>query len=163
MRRILYYFETVLIFTLIWVVLNEKADLIRIVTGIGVSFIAIFFTNYYLLLEDYRTSYTIDILSILKYFVFLAFQIYKSGISSIRVIINGDGKVKITEFESILSDDLPLCLLANAITLTPGTVTIDKMNHKLKILHFDLTDDDSETERYSVLYKFESILKRKVE
>ncbi len=157
----MHYLELVFIFTLIWVVLNEKADLVRIISGAIISAGTIFFTNYYLLFEDYKRSYSIPLQSFIQYLGFLFIQIYKSGIAAIRIIIKGDGKVKITEYESKLSDELTLCLLANAITLTPGTVTIDKSGRKLYILHFDITDDSSGKRHDHALPVFEKILSRR--
>ncbi|MBF7097082.1 Na+/H+ antiporter subunit E [Alkalibacter mobilis] len=137
MKKITGYFSMIFIFTLIWIILNEKAGATQIVTGLILSIFSIFFANYYLLEEEYVDHYSLNIKSVIKYLVYLIFQIYKSGFSAIGKIIKKEYDVRISEYTSCLNDELSICLLANAITLTPGTVTIDKNGSKLKILSFE--------------------------
>lgn len=161
MRKFLANVETIFFFTLIWVILNEKASLSTIITGVVLSFCAILFTNRYLLLGDYKRSYSIGLFQLIHYFIFLVYQIYKSGMSSIPIILSSKHKVQIVEYESDLTNDLAICMLANAITLTPGTVTIDKSGNKLHILQFDLSDGKQENTDFKVLHQFEKILSRR--
>lgn len=158
MRKLLANTETILFFTFIWVILNEKADLSTCITGAALSLLAILFTNHYLLLDDYKRTYSIGLFQILRYFIFLLYQIYKSGIATIRTVFNKQPAAHIVEYESKLTNDLAICMLANAITLTPGTVTIDKAGSKLFILQFE--QEKSETD-FKVLHQFEDILERR--
>jgi multicomponent Na+:H+ antiporter subunit E len=130
----------IFVFTAMWIILNEKAGPMQIISGIGFSVLSIFFVNYYLLDDDYIDSYFLNPVSLLKYLFYLVFQIYKSGISAIFKISKGESAVKIIKYDSCLNKELAVCLLANAITLTPGTVTIDKTKNQLSILCFQ--DDE---------------------
>ncbi|MDW7657420.1 MAG: Na+/H+ antiporter subunit E [Bacillota bacterium] len=124
-------------FTLIWVILNEKLGWQQIVTGCILSLAVLAFTNSQLLMEDYRHIYSIRLFTLIRYFIYLIAQIYKSGFTAIARIIRGHDAVQFNDFESTLDDDLSLTLLANAITLTPGTVTVDLNRHVLKVLSFE--------------------------
>ncbi|MPW25746.1 hypothetical protein GC105_08080 [Alkalibaculum sp. M08DMB] len=159
MKKVINYTTMIVIFTILWVILNESATLFQILIGIIVSIIAIYFTNSYLLLDDYIAYYYVKTFVLIKYLIYLIFQIYKSGISSIGQIIRGDSKVIIIEYESCLNDELSICLLANAITLTPGTVTIDKKGNALKILCFEGNNEIKDAFDVEVCSKFEQILK----
>jgi len=159
MKKILNYLLMISVFTALWIVLNEKAGLQQIVSGIILSFIALAFTNYYLLLDDYQELYYVKTSVLLNYFMYVVIQIYKSGFSSIGKIIKGDHEVKIIEYESCIDDELLVCLLANAITLTPGTVTIDKSGNKLKILCFETYEEYGNTVGANVCTQLEEILK----
>lgn len=161
MKKFSSYLMIVFIFTLIWIILNEKLNLFTVLTGAGISVIAVFFTSCYLLLEDYKVAFSFSALSIIRYIIYLLIQIYKSGIASIRIILKGDTNAVITEYKTSLTDDLSICLLATAITLTPGTVTVDKVDHTLKILHFDLPEDAPGASIKSGLTELEDILKRR--
>ncbi|MFZ7131754.1 MAG: Na+/H+ antiporter subunit E [Eubacteriales bacterium] len=137
MKKFLYRSEMIIVFTIVWIILNEKAEMFSIITGIMISILVLFFTEYYLLLDDYILSYHIKPFLALKYIGYLIYQIYKSGIISIAKIIKANHEVKIIQYKTTLESDLSICLFASAITLTPGTVTIDKSDNILKILYLD--------------------------
>lgn len=133
----------VFVFTGFWLILNESLALSQILTGLLLSTVSLLFTNRYLLECDYLVTYAIKPGVLLHYAMYLFVQIYLSGFSAILKIIKGEDAVKIIEYETCLSNDLGICLLANAITLTPGTVTIGKNGRLLQILAFQ--DENSFT------------------
>lgn len=136
MKRIIHTLVLVFIFTGIWLVLNESLALSQILIGLFFSALALLFTNRYLLEDDYLGAYAIKPEVILRYSLYLFIQIYQSGFFAILKIIKGEDTVKIIEYETCMSNELGICLLANAITLTPGTVTIGKNGRLLQILAF---------------------------
>jgi multicomponent Na+:H+ antiporter subunit E len=136
MKKMVRTLVLVIIFTGIWLVLNESMSLSQILTGLFFSAVSLLFTNRILLENDYRNTYAIKPEVLLHYAMYLFVQIYRSGFSAILKIIKGEDTVKIIEYETCISNDLGICLLANAITLTPGTVTIGKNGRQLQILAF---------------------------
>ena len=126
-----------LIFTLIWVILNEKLGWEQLLTGFFLSLAVLAFTNSQLLLDDYCRLYSVRFVVLLRYFFYLIILIYRSGFTAIARIIKGHDAVQMITYQSTLDDDLSLTLLANAITLTPGTVTVDLDQQMLQILRFD--------------------------
>lgn len=160
MKKLINYFYLILFFTGIWIVLSESARLFDILSGLFFSIIAIFFSNQYLLKSDYLDSYRIKSSVLFNYGWYLFLQIYSSGLSAILKIIKGDDAVKIIDYKTCISDDLGISLLANAITLTPGTVTIDKEGRHLKILSFQDESSFSASREGQTCSKYELILRR---
>lgn len=147
----------ILVFTIVWVILNEKAELGVVLSGVIFSAIALFLTDFFLLEQHYADAYSLRPLVVIAYLAYLVLQIYKSGFSTIMVILRRKSHVEIFDYVSTLEDDLAVCLLANSITLTPGTVTADKRGNRLKILTFE-TPGEEKTEGYG-FEAFEKLLK----
>lgn len=159
MKKARSYGILILLFTLIWIILNEKAGPMEILSGICFSVISILFTNYYLLETDYATAYFIRLPVFFQYSMYVIIQIYKSGFSAIKKIIKGEDAVKIIEYETCITDELAICLLANAITLTPGTVTITKEGSHLQILSFADETAFTDSSDGKTCSKYEKILR----
>ncbi|WKY48851.1 Na+/H+ antiporter subunit E [Eubacteriaceae bacterium ES3] len=130
------YFGDILLFTIIWILLNGKFNFLLLVSGIIISILALYFTNKVLLGKSYSEYYHLPLIPIFQYLIYLIFQIFKSGFTSIPKVLKGNCRVKIVDYHTSLDSNLAISLLANAITLTPGTVTIDKNGNCLSILCF---------------------------
>lgn len=146
-----------LIFMGMWVILNEKAGPTVFLSGLVFSAVALFVTDFFLLEDRYARRYSLRPITVLRYLFVLLFQIYKSGFSAIPKIIKGNSNIQIAVYQSRLTDELAVCLLANSITLTPGTVTLEKNKDQLKVLAF--LEEDSMGSRPLDFKEFESILK----
>ncbi|WP_373483593.1 Na+/H+ antiporter subunit E [Acetobacterium sp.] len=136
MKKMVRTLVLIFVFTGIWLILNESLAFSQILIGLFFSAISLLFTNRYLLENDYLDAYAIKPEVLLHYAMYLFVQIYRSGFSAIFKIIKGEDAVKIIEYETCMRNELGICLLANAITLTPGTVTIGKNGRLLQILAF---------------------------
>ncbi len=121
--------------TIFWLLLNEELRVLQVIMGLGGGTIALMFVERYLLSKEYRVFYTIPFTNFLGYLLVLIFQIYVSGLKAIYYIFSKGVKVEIAKYESDLENDFFLCLLAISITLTPGTVAVDKSGRNLQILH----------------------------
>ncbi len=73
---------------------------------------------------------------------FLLIEIYKAGFATVKMTITGKVNPGIIDIKTDLEDDYSISILANSITLTPGTVTIDKTDNNLKVLWLDVKTDD---------------------
>ena len=67
------------------------------------------------------------------------------------------GIVKVT---TILKTDLAKTFLANSITLTPGTLTIDVIGSNMYIHCINIRTENPEEETAIILRRFENILKK---
>ncbi len=94
-----------LLFSVIWVILNEKIGWEQIVTGLVLSLAALAITDSQLLLSDYTWVYRINPLRLLSYAAVLLGQIYASGFSAIARIIRGRDDTDIVRYETALDDD----------------------------------------------------------
>ena len=109
---------------------------------------------------DYLDVYAIKPEVLLHYSLYLFIQIYQSGFSAILKIIKGEDAVKIINYETCMRNELGICLLANAITLTPGTVTIGKNGRLLQILAFQDENTFTDITEGKSCSPYEMILRR---
>ena len=110
MKKTIHTLVLVLIFTGIWLVLNESLAFSQILIGLFFSAVSILFTNRYLLEDDYLDAYAIKPEVLLHYSLYLFIQIYQSGFSAILKIIKGEDAVKITNYETCMRNELGICL-----------------------------------------------------
>jgi multicomponent Na+:H+ antiporter subunit E len=157
-RKFLHYIKTIIFLTVFWIAINEEITFIQVVSGTVLSFIAILCTEKYLLKQDYKKLYSFSIKNFIKYLAYLFVQIYVSGVSAIYRMLTHKINVGIVEYESQLDNDFLLCILANSITLTPGTVTVDKNEKKLKVLCLNSLENGQNL-RQNIKIKFENRLK----
>ena len=87
-----------------------------------------------------------------KYAVYLIGEIFKSGWATIRFIWSPKELVqpKVTSFRTKLKTDLCKVVLANSITMTPGTITVDVRGDEMLVHCLDETlemTEDSDMEK----------------
>lgn len=158
MKKVLYYLEIIIICAVVWVILNENLSLATIMAGGALGLLSVLITDHLLLLTDYKSTYQLQPTVMIKYVLYLIYQIYFSGFTTIIKIISGKISPGIVEIETELDSDLYISILANSITLTPGTVTIDKKGRKLIILWLNCITKDSEKAGKIIKGNFEKIL-----
>ena len=127
------------------------------VSGLLISIIVVIFTDRFLLKGNYEHSYVIGFGTLLRYGIRLVVEIFLAGIAVIPTIIKGDADVEIVRVETRLKDELLIDILANSITLTPGTVTVDKIGNQLLVLNLNALEPD-EDRRALIPLRLEEIL-----
>ena len=113
--------------TVVWIILSENASWQSALLGLVIAYASIDFSLRFLPVPAIKD---IDLLALALYPFFILWQIYKAGISAIRLIIIGS-VVTIAEIETELTNKFAITLLANSITLTPGTITLHTEGNKL--------------------------------
>lgn len=149
--------ELIILLTIIWIILYEKFSFIILFSGVFIAMFVVFFTDKFLLKGNYERSYVIGFTTLLKYIVRLVIEIYLAGIGVIPTIIKGDADVEIVHVKTKLKDELLIDVLANSITLTPGTVTVDKLGSQLVILNLNAQGPD-DNRRDLIPLRLEDIL-----
>ncbi len=112
---------------ILWIIFNGRFTAETAVVGLVVCC-----TLYFFLCRFLGYSIKNDIFSIkkiplfIKFFVVLFFHIVLSNISVIKIILSPNKKPdsKIVTFNPSLKKFSTKCILANSITLTPGTYTV---------------------------------------
>lgn len=151
---------TVALLTIVWIVYNESADLATIGLGVVLAFIALILTDTFVMKEDYRQAYQINLVSVLKYIPFIFLQIYISGFDAIYRVFIGKVNVGVVEIKTKLPTEFQRSLLSNAITLTPGTVTLDQDDEDMTIIWLDCATPDPDEAGETIKGSFERILLR---
>lgn len=126
-----------LLFLAIWLIFSGKYDVFHTSLGV-ISSLVVAFTSKDLYDSNSSVKRNLKIfVRFLFYVVWLILEVIKANLSVIRIIfsknINNNIDPVIFEYKTMLNSDLAKMLLANSITLTPGTVTISLINDKLKI------------------------------
>jgi multicomponent Na+:H+ antiporter subunit E len=71
------------------------------------------------------------------YMLFLVKEIYVAGIATLGKIFTGDVHTDIITIKTELPTEFQRSILANSITLTPGTVTLDVSDQAITVLWLD--------------------------
>jgi len=146
-------FWTILLFAL-WMVLTSNFQIFNIVVGIGVSFsIALLYVKLF-------THKAFEFISPVWFMVYLYILLKNLIISNIQIskrILRPDMKLSpaIVAVKTNLESDWKKLLLANSITLTPGTLTLDIKNDTL-FIHVIEYDEDSN--KGNITKEFEDII-----
>ena len=117
-------------FTAIWVILTENTALWSILIGIAVSVVCVILYRRYL---PTGRAGGIKYTRFALYVFYLIGQMYWAALLAIRLIIKG-ARSDIVEVETKITNSLLRVMLANSITLVPGSVTLDKHGEKITVL-----------------------------
>jgi multicomponent Na+:H+ antiporter subunit E len=116
----------ILLFSL-WIVFNAHITFEIVVFGLFFSAVIFWFLCKYM---DYSVSTDLSVIKrpllILKYIYCLIVEIFIANLHSIKFILSRQNKPRplIVKFRTGLLTDTARVLLANSISLTPGTITI---------------------------------------
>lgn len=161
--------EVMVLLFIMWIILFEEINLFVLLTGLTLPIAVIIFTDKFLLQGNYEDEYMLGITQMLHYAYATVIEIFIAGWGVIPNIINGQSDVAIVTCETKLEDEFLIDILANSVTLTPGTVTIEKKGKVLRILALDsegLEDNPREAlplKLEELLLKFEAKKKAKEE
>ena len=116
-----------IVYFLLWVLLNERLTTEIAVLGAFISLALYLFTVKFMDYSPKREWAAIrKIPRALKYYVFLLKEIVLSNFTVIRFIFSARYEVEpqLIYFKTKLKGDIDRTVLANSITLTPGTITV---------------------------------------
>lgn len=150
-------FEVMILLFIMWIILFEEINLFVIITGLVLSVAVILFTDKFLLQGNYDDQYMIGLWQAVRYSYALVIEIFLAGWGVIPNIIKGESDVAIVTCETKLDDEFLIDILANSVTLTPGTVTIEKKGKILRILALDSEGLD-ESPREALPLRLEELL-----
>jgi multicomponent Na+:H+ antiporter subunit E len=136
------YIKWIAIFTGFYVILSESYTIYSILLGLVLSIIALQFTDRFLLGQPYHHLHGFRFFPFLRYLLFLLKEIYVAGFAMIFMIITHKINPAIVEIETNLTEDYQRVILANSITLTPGTITVELTDNKLRVLWINKTSDN---------------------
>ena len=75
-------------------------------------------------------------IALLLYFFIIVFYLYQSSVKMLVGIVTGRANPRIVHFRTRLRSDMARMALANSITLTPGTITLDLNDDHLTVHWF---------------------------
>ncbi len=129
----------ILLFVL-WIIFNGKITTEIVTVGIIFSLAITLFTKKFFFKEQRNTKHIIkeDLMTV-AYFVVLIIEIMKANIAVLTVMLSKEIEIEpcFCYFKTDLKNPIHRILLANSITLTPGTITVelsDKGEYKVHCL-----------------------------
>jgi multicomponent Na+:H+ antiporter subunit E len=140
----------ILLFVLLlafWLIIVPSVNLVQIIVG---SIVSLAITLYSLDAATGSKPFNVDLLYIFKFIRFslvLLVEIVKSNIEVAKIILSPKLKIKpqFVKINNPLKSDFNRVIYGNAITLTPGTITVELEKDYIIIhaLTSDGTNDDS--------------------
>jgi multicomponent Na+:H+ antiporter subunit E len=122
------FFLTFFISLATWLVLSGKFDVFHLSLGVISCFIVAFFSGDIMFPNPELAGYPRMALRFVAYIPWLLYQIWVSNWHVLRLVFHPRMMdlidPRIIRFKSGLSGDMARLVLANSITLTPGTITV---------------------------------------
>jgi multicomponent Na+:H+ antiporter subunit E len=129
--RLALQFSTLFVF---WLVLSGKLELKYLIFGIASAAIVTFVTQDLLEFKESQRSTSSSVSSLLKtgwrlfsYFMWLVYEIVKANLQVAYIVLHPKLPIEpgLLRFRTRLRSPVGHVILANSITLTPGTITVD--------------------------------------
>lgn len=156
-----------IILALIWCLLQEKLDLPEFVIGAILGYVIIYLHR--TVLDDGKTeqhvfSIKASVLCVaktLRYLIVFFFEVVKANIDVVKIVLSPQLNMTpgIIAYKMEVKTDAGITLLANSITLTPGTLSVD-ISEDRKILYIHaLHIEDAEKLEQSIRDSLEKYTK----
>lgn len=158
MNRVLYFLLTLAV----WLLLTWSLDIQNIVAGIIIVFLCTIFMGHLFFDNVIKIFNPRRIIWFLYYIpVFILHMVKANFDVAYRVLhMNIPIRPGIVKVKTTMKSDLGLTFLANSITLTPGTLTVDIIGDELYIHWINVVTDDPERQTEIIVRRFENILKK---
>lgn len=150
---------------LIWIMFNGAITLEIVAFGLVISIIVLLFMFKFL---DYSLKQEIILYQLIPlltiYFIVLVWEIIKANVDTAKLILNPKVSVEsqVIKIKPELNSDFCRVILANSITLTPGTITAKVSEDGVFIIHC-LDSDFAEGIEESVFVRKLKVIETKLE
>lgn len=153
-------FSVFLVSFFTWILLTWSFDWQEVIVGLVVSlFISVIFKRYYRI--KFGRNFLVGLFKFLFVYVpVFTWEMVKANVDVASRLWSSKGNVRpgFVKVKTELKGDVEKLLLANSITLTPGTITMDIVGDELYVHWIDVAGLDNESKK--VFYgRFEKILK----
>jgi len=161
--NILKYIATTMFLTVVWIIFTWSLHSQILITGILISALIAVFTSDYLIKDPGKISNPKRWLFAITYVPLFIRELIKANFDVAWRVIHPDMPTNpgIIKIKTNLKSDVALTALANSITLTPGTLTldIDKKQGELMIHWMTMTTTDRDEAKDLIKREFEEKLK----
>jgi len=149
-------FFVLLALTVVWIILMEEISWRAVAMGMLTTIVCLHFASKFLPYEEIKS---VNFFKLTTFPFFLVGQIYSAGFQVIKIILKGF-VVDVVTVETKLKSDALRVILADSVTLTPGSILleIDEDLITLLWLRDKNTPGDSETAYKTLMGKLERSL-----
>ncbi|MCH4887312.1 hypothetical protein EZV73_07000 [Acidaminobacter sp. JC074] len=142
MKKQLKQFQLYILMIFFWIVLNGNADLATIISGTIFSVVIIKMTYHIMFELDDNILKLPPIWRFIWFGFIVLISIIKSSISHVIRILKNEQDYVTFDVHLDTKNAVIITLIANAITMTPGTITLDVEDNILKIVGFSRSEKD---------------------
>jgi multicomponent Na+:H+ antiporter subunit E len=164
MRRLIYFVLAFIIWVLMaWPFVDGKIDLQIVVAGLIVAFIVAILFHEILPKEHHVFISPIRVFWFLVYVPVFFYYVIKANFDVVYRALHPQMPIKpgIVKIKTTLKTESGITALANSITLTPGTLTVDLTDDGFLYIHWiNVKSDDVEQATEFIARRFEWFLKR---
>jgi len=160
LQKLTQFFLSWLVLFIAWLAFTSTLVIQEVITGLVVSFLIALFTSRFFICCTFNIFLPSKFFYVIYYlFVFLV-ELVKSNLDVARRIISPSLPINpgIVKFKTKLTSEYAKMVLANSITLTPGTLSLDIIDDTFYIHWIDVKTLDPEEVRMEIAEKFEKIL-----
>ena len=159
------YFTVFILSMIFWIMLTFDFTIPNLVVGAVASLITsatftrFFVKNVYKLIQPHRYFW------FLVYLVVFIWECIKANIDVAYRVLHPAMPIRpgIVKVKTTLKSDMAKMLLANSITMTPGTISVDIIDDYLYIHWIYISSDDPEVYTSIITGAFEKYIKRIIE
>lgn len=146
----------------VWMVLVWSIDVQEVIAGLGVALVVALVFGRQLPVEPVRLLNPVRWFWLALYVPVFAWKCLKSNIDvALRVLTPGLAlRPGVVRIRTALRSDLARVILANSITLTPGTMTVELIEDTLYVHWIEIGSDDPARAARQIIGPFEFFLAR---
>jgi multicomponent Na+:H+ antiporter subunit E len=161
MKYIKLRYKLFIFILLFWFLLNLNFDIETIIFGIIIA-TTVTIAAYPVLYDEKGFMYRgIYLHKMFFYIIFLFVEIFKAAFVYIANLLSNKYEPIVFKVELDVVDPILVGIVANSITLTPGTITVDIIDHTIYVLTLAKPGTDHEVLERPIREKFEKYLKEK--
>lgn len=167
MRRLIYFVVAFVVWVVIsWPFVDGRIDLQVVVAGLIASLLVAVLFHEMLPKEHHVFLSPVRVFWFLMYVPVFLYYMVKANLDVLYRVIHPAMPIKpgIVKIRTTLKTDSGITALANSITLTPGTLTVDVTDEGFLYIHWiNVTSDDVEQATKTIAATFEWFIKKIIE
>lgn len=146
----------------VWLLLTLKVTIINIIVGVVAALIVTLFFSKYSLKVKGRIFHIHRYFWALVYLFIFLWECLKANMDVAYRVLHPGLPVKpgIVKAKTNLTTDIGKIFLANSITMTPGTITVDIIDDYFYVHWIYVRSKDPEIYTHTIMGRFEKYLKR---
>lgn len=160
MQNLKRFIFTTAVYFLFWLAYTSSLAQSEMMAGLIISLILSYFTYQSFSRDKGNNNILSRFLAFLKYLPVFLWEMIKANLDVAKRVIDPSLPINpaIVEISTDLKSNQAKLFLANSITLTPGTLTVDIVEDKLYVHWIDLTAEDPAEQKKIISEKFEKLL-----
>lgn len=126
---------TTIFLFVVWVLFSADTDKFSLLFGFFASLISAALT-YQIFLPEHEANLRFFIPRLWhlnRFYIVIVISLYTSSFQVVKAVISGNTNPRIVHFRTKLRSDIARTVLANSITFTPGTMTLDLNDDHLSV------------------------------